>query len=239
MQQTHQVYHWEPQSPPSSNYPRAPRRAFPALRLWRLMLAAALDLQRGVLSGRDSPNPCSGPGSATSTCPGTDPIFTVVVRYVSEPDLAVAEEDLDAILISASWDSSSFPQDEEEGDIQELTFETGPSSETTSDTGLSPLPSSMRGAQGVSLQVPLVPWTAAPKLRQSVFRTWDPLPHLQPFPAFPDFLEEIASMLTSRAPVRESKMLVSTRDKHGDSDGPDLNCPAWRPEALSSGFRGS
>ncbi|MGH0116233.1 UNVERIFIED_CONTAM: hypothetical protein FKN15_000160 [Acipenser sinensis] len=60
----------------------------------------------------------------------------------SEPDLAVAKEDCDAISITASWEGSPFPQDEEEGDTQDLTFETGLSSETTLDAGHSPLPSS-------------------------------------------------------------------------------------------------
>ncbi|MGH0125404.1 UNVERIFIED_CONTAM: hypothetical protein FKN15_028340 [Acipenser sinensis] len=95
----------------------------------------------------------------------------VVAPDVSEPNLTVAEEDQDVISIAAYWDGRPFPQNEEEGDTQELTFEMGPNSETTSDTGLSPL----------------VPWMAAPKLRQSVFRSQTALPLLQSFLVFLDF----------------------------------------------------
>ncbi|MGH0152891.1 UNVERIFIED_CONTAM: hypothetical protein FKN15_065201 [Acipenser sinensis] len=57
-----------------------------------------------------------------------NPPLPVVARDVSEPDLDVAEDDQDLISITASWDGSSFPQDEEGQDIQELTFKTGSSS---------------------------------------------------------------------------------------------------------------
>ncbi|MGH0145318.1 UNVERIFIED_CONTAM: hypothetical protein FKN15_049205 [Acipenser sinensis] len=54
------------------------------------------------------------------------PSLPVVIPDASESDLAAAEEDKDAISIAASWDGSPFPQDEEEGGTQDLTFEMGP-----------------------------------------------------------------------------------------------------------------
>ncbi|MGH0133440.1 UNVERIFIED_CONTAM: hypothetical protein FKN15_077355 [Acipenser sinensis] len=55
----------------------------------------------------------------------------------------MADEDQDAISIAASWDGGSFHQEEEEGQVQELTFEMGPSSEIFSDVGFSPTSNSI------------------------------------------------------------------------------------------------
>ncbi|MGH0142191.1 UNVERIFIED_CONTAM: hypothetical protein FKN15_060292 [Acipenser sinensis] len=72
----------------------------------------------------------------------------VVTPDVSEADLAVAEENQDAISIAASWDGSPVPQEEEGVDTQELTFETGPSSETTLSSMLSPFSNLLASTHG-------------------------------------------------------------------------------------------
>ncbi|XP_041109796.1 melanin-concentrating hormone receptor 2 [Polyodon spathula] len=96
-----------------------------------------------------------------SSIPELTPSLTVVTWNVSEPDLAMAEEDQDATSIATSWEVRFFPQDEEEGDFQELTFGTGPSSEAISDAGLSPLPSLIPVLMEQSPKFLRVPWTAA------------------------------------------------------------------------------
>ncbi|MGH0145268.1 UNVERIFIED_CONTAM: hypothetical protein FKN15_032847 [Acipenser sinensis] len=55
---------------------------------------------------------------------------------ISEQDMAMSEEVQDEISIVVSWDGYSFPQEETE--VQELTQETDPSSEVTSETGTTP-----------------------------------------------------------------------------------------------------
>ncbi|MGH0172766.1 UNVERIFIED_CONTAM: hypothetical protein FKN15_008800 [Acipenser sinensis] len=94
----------------------------------------------------------------------------VVARDISEQDLAVAVEDQDTISNRGLWDGSYFPQDEEEGDVQELTFGTGPRSEATSDAGFSPLPSSIPAFTERASKFLQVPWAAVPEPCQSVFR---------------------------------------------------------------------
>ncbi|RXM28939.1 hypothetical protein EOD39_2461 [Acipenser ruthenus] len=62
------------------------------------------------------------------------------VEDVSDRDEAMSEEDQDAISIVAFWDGDSLEQQETEA--QEVTQETGPSSEVASETGVT-LPSSL------------------------------------------------------------------------------------------------
>ncbi|MGH0170267.1 UNVERIFIED_CONTAM: hypothetical protein FKN15_058566 [Acipenser sinensis] len=77
------------------------------------------------------------------------------------------------------------------GQVQELTFGTGPSSEITSDTGFSPFPNSIPALMEWASKFLQVPWKAVPEQCQSVFNIQPPVPHPQPFPVFPDFLEEV------------------------------------------------
>ncbi|MGH0164337.1 UNVERIFIED_CONTAM: hypothetical protein FKN15_001986 [Acipenser sinensis] len=219
---------WEPRSPTSSNYPRAPRRAFPALRLWRLMfIKQAQDISHlkdqmaqvlEYLAGQQAKPPALAPAPPLPPAPELTTPLPVVTQDVSEPDLAVAEEDQDAISIAASWDGSSFPQDEEGGDTQELTFKTGPSSETTLDAGLSPLPSLILALMECASKFLWVSWMAVPKPRQSVFRMQVPLPSLQPFRTCSYMVRKITAAVNEEdqpeTPTTSSCSLV--RDKKGD-----------------------
>ncbi|MGH0125172.1 UNVERIFIED_CONTAM: hypothetical protein FKN15_027565 [Acipenser sinensis] len=225
---TNRPRRWEPQSPTSSNYPRAPRRAFPALRLWCLMfIKQAQDISHlkdqmaqvlEYLAGQQAKPPALAPAPPLPPAPELTTPLPVVSWDVSEPDLAVAEEDQDAISNTASWDGSSFPQDEEGGDTQELTFKTGPSSETTLDAGLSPLPSLILALMECASKFLWVSWMAVPKPRQSVFRMQVPLPSLQPFRTCSYMVRKITAAVNEEdqpeTPTTSSCSLV--RDKKGD-----------------------
>ncbi|MGH0148049.1 UNVERIFIED_CONTAM: hypothetical protein FKN15_012048 [Acipenser sinensis] len=75
--------------------------------------------------------PCTCPSSDSGTCPVPTPPVPAVAD-VSDRDEAKSEEDQDAISIVASWDRDSLEQ--QETVVKEVTQETGPSSEVTSET---------------------------------------------------------------------------------------------------------
>ncbi|MGH0161740.1 UNVERIFIED_CONTAM: hypothetical protein FKN15_047737 [Acipenser sinensis] len=63
-----------------------------------------------------------------------------------------------------------------------------------------------------------VPWTAAPEPCFSVFRTQAALPCLQPFPVFPDFLEE-ARLTTQQHPgTQDTQARLTTQQHPGTQD---------------------
>ncbi|MGH0188347.1 UNVERIFIED_CONTAM: hypothetical protein FKN15_029253 [Acipenser sinensis] len=122
---------------------------------------------------------------------GPTPLLPVVAPDISEQAMVMSEEEQDVISIT-SWDGGSFPHEVEEGEIQELTQETGPSSEATSETERA-LPSSLiQVLEEQACKFLCVSWTAAPEPRCSVFRKAQALCP-QPFPAFLDFMEEVRS----------------------------------------------
>ncbi|MGH0127837.1 UNVERIFIED_CONTAM: hypothetical protein FKN15_042904 [Acipenser sinensis] len=80
----------------------------------------------------------------------------------------------------------------QETEVQEITQEMGPRSVVASETVVTPPSSSVRALMERAFNFLQVPWKAAPEQRHSVFRPVQILIH-QPFPVFPDFLEEVQS----------------------------------------------
>ncbi|MGH0147052.1 UNVERIFIED_CONTAM: hypothetical protein FKN15_049238 [Acipenser sinensis] len=78
--------------------------------------------------------------------------------------------------------------EEEEESIPSTVVE--PSSKITSETSLPPLPSYMSALMGRAANFLQIPWATPAEPRQSVFRMQAVAPTAQPFPPFPDFMEE-------------------------------------------------
>ncbi|MGH0140227.1 UNVERIFIED_CONTAM: hypothetical protein FKN15_057448 [Acipenser sinensis] len=110
------------------------------------------------------PAPASAPPPAPA--PEPTPSSPAVAPDVSERDEVMSQEQ-DAISFVASWDGDSFAQQ----NVQEITQEMGPSSEISSETGVTPSSSSVRALMERASNFLQVPWkAAAPEQRCPVFR---------------------------------------------------------------------
>ncbi|MGH0123295.1 UNVERIFIED_CONTAM: hypothetical protein FKN15_056950 [Acipenser sinensis] len=81
----------------------------------------------------------------------------------------------------------------EEGEEPALSAGADPSFEVASEASVPPHSSSMSALMGCAATFLQVPWTTATEPLRSVFRMQALAPRLQPFPAFPDFMEEVRS----------------------------------------------
>ncbi|MGH0146655.1 UNVERIFIED_CONTAM: hypothetical protein FKN15_038597 [Acipenser sinensis] len=106
-----------------------------------------------------------------SHAPEHTPASPVVAAEVNQQDVVMSEEEQDALSLAGSWDEESFLR----------TQVMVPSSELASE------PEMERDANFL-----LVPWNASSEQLRSVFRPVQ-TSTAQPFPAFPDFLEEVKS----------------------------------------------
>ncbi|MGH0147378.1 UNVERIFIED_CONTAM: hypothetical protein FKN15_010303 [Acipenser sinensis] len=99
----------------------------------------------------------------------------------------------DALSIAASWGETAFPIEMEVGGEPELSAEAEPSSEVASEASVPPLSSSTSALMGRAATFLQVPWMAAAEPCQSVFWTQATTSCRQPFPTFPDIMEEVPS----------------------------------------------
>ncbi|MGH0120953.1 UNVERIFIED_CONTAM: hypothetical protein FKN15_061644 [Acipenser sinensis] len=111
----------------------------------------------------------------------------VVATEVEQQDM---EEEQDVLSLAASWAEESFLRMETQD--PDLTQVTALSSELASEPEIPVLSNSVRALMERAANFLQVPWKASSGQHRSVFRpaqTSTP----QPFPAFPDFLEEVKS----------------------------------------------
>ncbi|MGH0136044.1 UNVERIFIED_CONTAM: hypothetical protein FKN15_060022 [Acipenser sinensis] len=101
----------------------------------------------------------------------------------------------DELSIAASRGESSFPTEMEEGGEPELFAEAELSSKVVSEASVPPLSSSMSALMGRTATFLQVPWTTAAEPHRPMFQTQAVALRPQPFPAFPDFMEEILGNL--------------------------------------------
>ncbi|MGH0134960.1 UNVERIFIED_CONTAM: hypothetical protein FKN15_058006 [Acipenser sinensis] len=120
--------------------------------------------------------------------PALSPGFTMGAQAKLEPQPLMAEED--TLSLAASWDEDSFPTEMEEEEKPVLSTVAEPSSEIALETSLPPLPSSILALIGRAANFLQIPWATPAEPRRSVFRTQTVAPTAQPFPPFPDFMEE-------------------------------------------------
>ncbi|MGH0159434.1 UNVERIFIED_CONTAM: hypothetical protein FKN15_040115 [Acipenser sinensis] len=129
---------WEPSPTPSSICLQALRRAYPARRLqapielaatqspsssskWArhsrqakdiFELKSQMALVLEYLIRQQALPPALASAPPLTPAPGPTPLSPVAIPDVSEQDVAMSEEEQDAISIAASWDGDSFPQEE-------------------------------------------------------------------------------------------------------------------------------
>ncbi|MGH0121524.1 UNVERIFIED_CONTAM: hypothetical protein FKN15_001499 [Acipenser sinensis] len=134
-----------------------------------------------------------------------DPTLTVTL-VVSERDEALSVGEHDAMSIEASWGGDSMGRPEPE--VQEMTQETGLSSEFASETDTALPSSSVWVLMETASNFLQVPWKAVPEQHLSVFRSAQAQTP-QPFPVFPDFLEEVKSSWHHPALAKSEASLAS------------------------------
>ncbi|MGH0133280.1 UNVERIFIED_CONTAM: hypothetical protein FKN15_039737 [Acipenser sinensis] len=132
--------------------------------------------------------PAPAPASP-APAPEHTPASPVVATEVEQQDVVMSEEEQDAISLGASWDEESLQTETQNPDLTQVM---AASSELASEPEIPAPSNSVRALMERAANFLQVPWKASSEQRRSVFepaQTSTP----RPFPAFPDFLEEVKS----------------------------------------------